>query len=268
MNFIIDFEFNGLPRYEFVPEITQAKIKNLTTGKTVCQNYISVNPGFLRGFYGENTNGAETIFSKEEFEKLLNLVGASYEDTFIGFSTKTDKQLLENYGIVLEEYKDCQEALMLTEHEAEMAYGGRSLEACYYIVTGEVVTDNLHNSAEELDLIEAIYNASTEDKRNKKFLTMVPYGPDAGMPIIDYCIYNRNRVDGYRYNNEDVYASSLDFYCKVIDFAEIYDVNLSEAEERILTYNYRLPRRAVAVVENNIIDDVDDDVDDDEEVEE
>ena len=34
---IIDFEFNGLPRYNFEPEITQVKMKNLTNGVAVGQ---------------------------------------------------------------------------------------------------------------------------------------------------------------------------------------------------------------------------------------
>lgn len=40
-NFIIDFEFNGLPAYKFKPEIVQVKIMNLETKDFLVTNFLS-----------------------------------------------------------------------------------------------------------------------------------------------------------------------------------------------------------------------------------
>ena len=88
---IIDFEFNGLPRYNFKPEITQVKMKNLTNGKSVCQNFKTHNKGFGRGYYGLLTR--EKYFSRKEFVELLEIINASEQDAFYGFSIETDKEL-------------------------------------------------------------------------------------------------------------------------------------------------------------------------------
>ena len=134
---IIDFEFNGLPRYNFMPEITQAKMKNLTNGFSICKNFKTHRKGVGRPFYGEIKG--EKYFSKKEFSELLKIIGASEKDVFYGFSIKTDKRLLASYQIYLGDYQDIQEQLMLKrKYEKEMAYGGRSLEYCYFMITGEV----------------------------------------------------------------------------------------------------------------------------------
>ena len=147
--------------------------------------------------------------------KLLAKIGASEKDTFYGFSIKTDKELLSSYNICLSTYVDIQEQLMLKKkYEHPMAMGGRSLEFCYYLVTKEAVTVD-HNSADELTLIEKLFYA-TRGKKNK-YLTVYPWGPGAGMPLDLYVDDNRRRADGYRYNNNDILAKSLDYY---IDQAE------------------------------------------------
>ena len=211
---IIDFEFNGLPRYNFMPEITQAKMKNLTNGQTVCKNFKTHKKGVGRLFYGEIKG--EKYFSSKEFSELLKTIGGSEKDTFYGFSIKTDKRLLASYQIYISDYRDIQEHLMLKKkYEKEMAYGGRSLEYCYFMITGEVASVD-HNSIEELNLIEKCYEATRGKKM--KHLTMFPWGDDAGMPLNDYCYDNRRRADGYRYNNNDILAMSLNYYCEDLDW--------------------------------------------------
>ena len=205
---IIDFEFNGLPRYGFQPEINQVKMKNLTNGKSVCQNFKTHNKGFGRGYYG--LIKGEKLFSQAEFYKLLDAIGASEKDAFYGFSIKTDKELLSSYNICLSTYVDIQEHLMLKKkYERPMAMGGRSLEFCYYLVTKEVVTVD-HNSSDELALIERLFYATRGKKQ--KHLTVYPWGPEAGMPLDLYVDDNRRRADGYRYNNNDILAISLNHY--------------------------------------------------------
>lgn len=205
---IIDFEFNGLPRYGFMPEITQVKMKNLTNGKSVCQNFKTHNKGFGRGYYG--LIKGNKLFSQAEFYKLLEAIGASDKDAFYGFSIKTDKELLSSYNICLSTYVDIQEHLMLKKkYERPMAMGGRSLEFCYYLVTKEVVTVD-HNSSDELALIERLFYATRGKKQ--KHLTVYPWGPEAGMPLDLYVDDNRRRADGYRYNNNDILAISLNHY--------------------------------------------------------
>ena len=205
---IIDFEFNGLPRYRFDPEIAQVKMKNLTNGKSVCHNFKTLKKGFGRGYYG--LIKGDKLFSKKEFYKLLETIGASDKDAFYGFSIETDKELLCSYDINLSAYVDIQEQLMLKKkYEYQIAMGGRSLEFCYYLVTKEVVTVD-HNTADELALIERLFYATRGKKQ--KYLTVYPWGPEAGMPLEDYIDDNRRRADGYRYNNNNLLSKSLDHY--------------------------------------------------------
>lgn len=205
---IIDFEFNGLPRYGFQPEITQVKMKNLTNGNAVCQNFKTHNKGFGQGYYG--LIKGDKLFSQKEFYKLLKTIGASDKDAFYGFSIETDKELLSSYNIYLSTYIDIQEQLMLKKkYERPMAMGGRSLEFCYYLVAKEVVAVD-HNTADELALIERLFYATRGKKQ--KYLTVYPWGPEAGMPLEDYIDDNRRRADGYRYNNNNILSKSLDHY--------------------------------------------------------
>lgn len=206
---LIDLEFNGLYRYNFIPEITQVKVKNISTGESRCINFKTKNEGYLREFYGEIKG--QVYFSKEWFKRIIRSVGGSLKDNFYGFSISTDKQVLKEYGIILENYFDIQERMMCSKkYEALMAYGGRSLEACYFIVTGNKNFPD-HNSIDEMELIEKIYK-NIYKGRPCKYLTIVPWGQEAGMPLKEYIISFRRRADGYRYNNNDIFAKSLDYY--------------------------------------------------------
>lgn len=228
---IIDFEFNGLPRYGFMPEIAQVKMKNLTNGKSVCQNFKTHNKGFGRGYYG--LIKGNKLFSQAEFYKLLEAIGASDKDAFYGFSIKTDKELLSSYNIYLSTYVDIQEQLMLKKkYEHPMAMGGRSLEFCYYLVTKEVVTVD-HNSADELTLIEKLFFATRGKKQ--KHLTVYPWGPEAGMPLDLYVDDNRRRADGYRYNNNDILAISLDYYIDQAESSWSFDDEEDDDDDNIVS---------------------------------
>ena len=210
---IIDLELNGLPRYHFDPEITQVKMKNLTNGKSVCHNFKTLKKGFGRGYYG--LIKGDKLFSKKEFAKLLETIGASDKDAFYGFSIETDKEVLASYDIHLSTYVDIQEQLMLKKkYELPMAMGGRSLEFCYYLVTKEVVTVD-HNSSDELALIERLFYATRGKKQ--KYLTVYPWGPGAGLPLDMFVNDNRRRADGYRYNNNNILSTSLDYYANEAD---------------------------------------------------
>ena len=228
---IIDFEFNGLPRYGFQPEINQIKMKNLTNGKSVCQNFKTRTKGYGRGYYG--LIKGDNLFSQKEFMKLLAKIGASEKDTFYGFSIKTDKELLSSYNICLSTYVDIQEQLMLKKkYEHPMAMGGRSLEFCYYLVTKEVVTVD-HNTADELALIERLFYATRGKKQ--KYLTVYPWGEEAGMPLDLYINDNRRRADGYRYNNNDVLATSLDYYINQAESSWSFDDDEEDEDDDIIS---------------------------------
>lgn len=250
---IIDFEFNGLPRYGFQPEINQIKMKNLTNGKSVCQNFKTHNKGFGRGYYG--LIKGNKLFSQAEFYKLLEAIGASEKDTFYGFSIKTDKELLSSYHIKLSTYIDIQEQLMLKKkYERPMAMGGRSLEFCHYLVTKEVVTVD-HNSADELALIERLFYATRGKKQ--KHLTVYPWGEEAGMPLDLYINDNRRRADGYRYNNNDILATSLDYYIDQAesswsfdDDEEGEDDDIVSSDETVEEQKYEGPARSLEEIKN------------------
>ena len=250
---IIDFEFNGLPRYGFMPEISQVKMKNLTNGKSVCQNFKTHNKGFGRGYYGFIKGNK--LFSQAEFYKLLGAIGASEQDAFYGFSIKTDKELLSSYNICLSTYVDIQEQLMLKKkYEHPMAMGGRSLEFCYYLVAKEVVAVD-HNTADELALIERLFYATRGKKQ--KYLTVYPWGEEAGMPLDLYINDNRRRADGYRYNNNDVLATSLDYYINQAESSWSFDdeeddddYNIVSSDETVEEQKYEGPARPLEELKN------------------
>ena len=250
---IIDFEFNGLPRYGFMPEITQVKMKNLTNGNAVCQNFKTHKKGFGQGYYG--LIKGDKLFSQKEFYKLLKTIGASDKDAFYGFSIKTDKELLSSYNIYLSTYIDIQEQLMLKKkYELPMAMGGRSLEFCYYLVAKEVVAVD-HNTADELALIERLFYATRGKKQ--KHLTVYPWGPEAGMPLDLYVDDNRRRADGYRYNNNDILAISLDYYINQAESSWSFDdeendddYNIASSDETVEEQKYEGPARSLEEIKN------------------
>lgn len=219
---IVDFEFTSLPRENCgvkKSEIFQFKALNVSNGKSICVNY-NYNPKCLTASaivcYGCIPERGSVYFSKKEFEKALNEIGANKHDRFFGFSIKADELILsEKYSVSTHSYTDIQDELRLTELEVPMAEQGCSLEACYYLITKTVKNDT-HNGAEELGMIKALYDYAASSEK-KEFYTVFPWGDFAGMSIEDYCNEYRRKADGYRYNNCDKLADSLDNCCERID---------------------------------------------------
>ena len=225
-NFIIDFEFNGLPAYKFKPEIVQVKIMNLETKDFLVTNFLS-KKGITAGAKicmglspdDKTLPFAVSRFTKEKFFDLVRAVGGTPEDNFWGFSTRTDKSVLSSYGVVLEHYFDLQSSLRLTKYEKRLAFEGCSLEAACFITGAFDVNEIDHSSNSELEAIASLYDVNSK-LRHKKGLTVMPWGEFSGTPIKEYCRANRRRADGYRYNNSDDLASALTFYCSEIDEEE------------------------------------------------
>ena len=205
---IIDLEFNGLPRYNFRPEITQVKLLNMNNGKKICRNFATKNPGFARSYYGEIKG--KQFFTSRIFNNMLREIGAKIEDKFFGFSIDTDRELLFNVGICLENYFDIQWRMRLSnKFEEAMAMAGSSLEVCYYFATGKRVSNDTHCGIKELDLIYTLYKAAYRG-RPLNHIRIYPWGDTAGMPLEEFFNDYRRRADGYRYNNNNPLADALD----------------------------------------------------------
>ena len=224
MDFIIDFEFNGLPAYNFKPEIIQAKLMNFKTGVCFVENYssrknITAGAKVCLGMSPHenvlpDTNG---YFTKRKFIKFLKKANCSItKDTFYGFSIKTDVKILASYGVTIDNYVDLQNAIRLTRYEKQIALEGSSLEAVCHITGCYDARFINHSSTMELQAISNLYVLNAIIK-HKQRLTVMPWGELAGMPIEKYCKENRRRADGYRFNNNDELALAFNYYCDLID---------------------------------------------------
>lgn len=229
---LIDLEFNGLPRYNFLPEITQIKMRNLNNGKEICRNFKTKNEGApLHEFYEEfETEEGETFFSFEEFVACCESIGVdpmNQNNQWFGFSIETDTRLLKKYLSIDEReshngfptfskifggrYHDISWELRFHKKwEKIIALGGSSLEFCYYMVTKEKKEKD-HSGLRELEIIHRLYKAAYKGKRSKH-LHLYPFGDDAGYPLEKYVCDNRRRADGYRYNNNNPLSNALDYY--------------------------------------------------------
>ena len=240
--YIIDFEFNGLPRYNFKPEISQVKIAKVIGGTTnivasKIESYKTHKKTTAGSYLTCGKIQGEGYFTKHKFLKLLMEVAepsdlAINPETgeillygLVGFSNKTDWEVLSHYNSRFELenqycYTDIQESLMLSSIELKMAKEGRSMETCYYLLTGKEVAPS-HGALEELypliEMWEIIYNEKITFHNRLKYF---PWGDHGGMPLKKYCEENRRRADGYRYNNNDLLAKALDYYCEQIDSEE------------------------------------------------
>jgi hypothetical protein len=150
----------------------------------------------------------------EEFEKGLEIIGATKDDEFYGFNTSLDEQVLTAYDIFFKRnaYKDLVEMLRLTTSNIEksMAYEGSSIECCYFYITGQR-PEFVHGSLEELLAIKEIFDFVNQYEL-REYYTVYPFGQNAGMPLDKYVIEYRRNADGYRYNNFDKLSDSLDHY--------------------------------------------------------
>lgn len=236
---IIDFEFTGLPTKIHDPEICQMLVKNITNGKSIIKNFKTVVPMTASAIVccgGDPTKDATEYFDLKMFIDTLEEVGASMVDSFWGFGIKTDKNILREYGIKLPHYYDIQELLQRSDKELCIALGGRSLEACYYIVTGKIM-NTAHGTTAELEAIEALYqyiDKYIEDNELSTYLVYMPWGDYAGVPICEYVKEERRRADGYRFNNSDLLAVSMDHWIEYNEYNDLDDDLTEEEEEEIL----------------------------------
>ena len=232
---LIDLEFNGLPRWKFIPEITQIKMRNLKNGKEICQKFKTKGVGApLHEFYEEfKVEEGENFFNYEEFAACCRKIGVdptSQNNEWFGFSIETDISLLQQYlfqdrretrngsstfssifGENGMRYHDISWELRLhKKYEPIMALGGSSLEFCYYMITGEKAPKD-HTGLNELKIINSLYKAAYRGRRCDH-LHIYPFGDYAGCPLKDYVYNYRRKADGYRFNNNNPLARALDYY--------------------------------------------------------
>lgn len=241
---LIDFEFTGLPTKLHKPEICQMLIKNITNGKSCIKNFKTTVPMTASAIVccgGDPTKDAAEYFDLKMFIDTLEEVGASMVDSFWGFGIKTDKNVLMDYDIRLPHYYDIQELLQRSDKEFSIALGGRSLEACYYIITGKIM-NTAHGTTDELDAIEALYqyiDKYIEDNELSTYLEYMPWGEYAGVPIRRYVEEERRRADGYRFNNSDLLAASMDYWIEYNEYDDLND-DITEDEEEDILNNIRV----------------------------
>lgn len=217
-NIIIDLEFTGLDN-SFIKdnEIVQLKIMDVETQKTACINYRTKKDSGAGAYliHGIKNNSDFHSFSKFEFTDVLKyhlliaLTENIEECTFWGYSTDADMAMLKKYSINIE-IIDIRERLQRSEYETRLATEGISLEAAYYIATGMLPKTINHGDETELLLIYELYKVCQILIPNK-YLTVMPHGHCAGMPLKQYVVDYRRAADGYRFNNSDVLSDSLSF---------------------------------------------------------
>lgn len=215
-NVILDFEFTGLDN-SFIKdnEIIQAKAMNVATGEIYFANYFSDKAIGAHAYlthqterYTSKDSTATQKFSKQAFELMISKLSLSDSDIrFHGFSVSQDLLMLKKYGIDVD-INDIQQALQLSDFEYRIATEGRSLECVYYIVTGKIPKLKNHYGIDELHVIKELYDVAASITPNT-LLFIMPHGHCAGMPIVDYVAEYRRAADGYRFNNYDILAKSL-----------------------------------------------------------
>lgn len=221
---LLDLEFTGLDN-DFIDdnEVIELKMKNLDNGLTFIKNYRSDKPIGLHARLSHRVERYEgRKFSSQEFIDALVRLHASFEDEFIGFSVTADLAMLAKYEISVSEITDIKDLLILSEHEYTLATEGNGLEECYLCVTGKYPDLQSHCGLNELAIIEELYFEAKKLNQDD-YLTVMPWGHCAGMDIDDYVADYRRNADGYRWNNCDVLAASLDDACNRYDEENSYD---------------------------------------------
>jgi hypothetical protein len=212
---VIDFEFTGLDNtYIKDNEIIQVKMINMSSELRSVKNYNSDKLISAHSFLSHRVlrYKRHSKFSFDKFKDQLERIGVNYETdliAFYGFGTQQDLAMLAKYGINIT-LIDLREWFQRSEHEVRIATEGSGLEAVYYIVTGRHPELKDHNGLEELEIIAFLYLQFKKIKEFKSYLTVMPHGHCAGMPITQYCDEYRRNADGYRYNNRDLLARSFD----------------------------------------------------------
>ena len=66
----------------------------------------------------------------------------------------------------------------------------------------------------------------------------MPWGDYAGVPICEYVKEERRRADGYRFNNNDLLATSMDYWIEYNEYDDLND-DITEDEEEDILNNIR-----------------------------
>jgi len=221
-NVIIDLEFTGLDNtYMKQHEIIQLKMMNCETELSVCENYGStITLSAYSYLHHKVKRYAYERFGSDLFLKALERIGVTMETArFWGWGVSQDLLMLKKYGLT-PEIADLREQMQLTRFEKPMALGGSGLEPAYYLLTKKIPKLKNHDGIEELNLIFEIYQQLKPYKK-RKYLTVMPHGHCAGMPLNEYVADYRKAADGYRFNNNDLLALSL--YNAIEQLEEVED---------------------------------------------
>lgn len=222
---IIDFEFTGLDNTFITDnEIIQMKAVNNNTGQYVLKNFATDKRSNAGAFLKHRINNESLSkkLNKELFEEALTEIGIkkehiydSKEVNYHGFSVSQDLLMLRKYNIDID-IIDIREKLQLSKFEERLAIEGSSLECAYYIVLNAIYDISHHGDLDELIMIQSLFNSLKNLDLNKLF-TVMPHGHCAGMPIADYVFEYRRQADGYRFNNSDILADSLNYWIDNIE---------------------------------------------------
>lgn len=214
---LFDLEFTGLDNtYISDNEIIQLKMKNLSNGKTFFKNFGSKKELSAHCQLEHKViRYDDVLFSENEFLSALHEICGELSDEFIGFGISKDIEMLYKYQIKIPNRADIRELFQRSEYEMRIATEGSGLEEIYFISTGDVPILN-HSDISELDIIETLYNISN-NLTLKSILSIMPHGHCAGMPISMYVENYRRAADGYRFNNYDLLAESLDYWVAVVE---------------------------------------------------
>ena len=218
MNIILDLEYTGLDNsYEEKNEVIQVKLHNIDNGKYVCRNFKSTKPISAYGKLSHRCQFYEgDMFSKNCFEQMLKEIEALGDKyNYYGFGVDQDIIMLLKYGIDID-IKDIRTMLQLSEHEVRLATEGSGLEAAYLIVTGKYPELLNHDGLHELKLIVELYEIAITLPQ-KEFLSVMPHGHCAGMPLSQYVRNYRRAADGYRFHNTDILSASLENAIAVLE---------------------------------------------------
>lgn len=225
---ILDIEFTGLDNtYISDNEIVQVKMIRLDAQPSgLTEKSLDFRSKKPIGIYGRlqgmpewfSPKVAVPFFCANYFTGMLAQLDVHEGDPieFIGFSVSTDWQMLGKYGIKPPPHwtvTDIMDILRLSPHEQTLAEQGRSMEVCHYLLTGKPFTGD-HIGLDELRAIRDMYLIAKELPQKER-LEYVPFGHCAGMPIAQYVQDYRRNADGYRFNNSDQFAASMDYYISI-----------------------------------------------------
>jgi hypothetical protein len=200
------------------------KAIKISTGGYVLSNFETDKPSGAGAFlcHRLDNKGLSQKFNKDNFEKCLNDLWIETDKIydfkqvkFYGYSPSMDLLMLRKYNIDID-IIDIRELLQLSPFEERLAKEGNNLETAYYIVTNKIPEIKNHGDLDELRLVAELFEW-TKKLKLKNYLTVMPFGHCAGMPIIDYVISYRRQADGYRFNNTDALSDSMTYQIEYLE---------------------------------------------------